>query len=197
MLKRLLLFASGLGALIAAVRLLLSAFTTPRDWSTGELVTATIMNTHIRDNLNALKDPPTATYEINEGADYSIVNTSTFTDIDSTDLALVIVTTGGDVELWFTGNASPGAAADRLFFEISEDGVDIGGNDGIFAIIGSSANAPGHNCSFKYLRQGVSAASHTYKLRWKTDGASSWTLYAGAGTANGDTHGQFGARETS
>jgi len=29
------------------------AWTTPRTWSTGEVVTASIMNTHIRDNLNA------------------------------------------------------------------------------------------------------------------------------------------------
>jgi hypothetical protein len=31
------------------------AWTTPRTWSAGETVTATIMNTHIRDNLNILK----------------------------------------------------------------------------------------------------------------------------------------------
>lgn len=30
------------------------AWTTPRTWSAGETVTATIMNTHVRDNLNAL-----------------------------------------------------------------------------------------------------------------------------------------------
>ena len=31
------------------------AFTTPRDWTANELVTHTIMNTHIRDNFEALK----------------------------------------------------------------------------------------------------------------------------------------------
>lgn len=31
------------------------AWTTPRDWTSGELVTHTIMNTHIRDNFEALK----------------------------------------------------------------------------------------------------------------------------------------------
>jgi len=30
------------------------SWTTPRTWNAGETVTATIMNTHIRDNLNAL-----------------------------------------------------------------------------------------------------------------------------------------------
>jgi hypothetical protein len=30
------------------------AWTTPRTWVTGEIVTATIMNTHVRDNFNAV-----------------------------------------------------------------------------------------------------------------------------------------------
>lgn len=31
------------------------AWTTPRTWNPGETVTATIMNTHVRDNLNVIK----------------------------------------------------------------------------------------------------------------------------------------------
>jgi hypothetical protein len=30
------------------------AYTTPRDWTAGEQVTHTIMNTHVRDNFTAL-----------------------------------------------------------------------------------------------------------------------------------------------
>ena len=30
------------------------AWSTPRDWASGELVTHTIMNAHIRDNFDAL-----------------------------------------------------------------------------------------------------------------------------------------------
>ena len=30
------------------------AFTSPRTWVAGELVTASLLNTHLRDNLNAL-----------------------------------------------------------------------------------------------------------------------------------------------
>lgn len=36
------------------------AWTTPRTWSTGELVTAAVLNTHVRDNLNAIGNPWTA-----------------------------------------------------------------------------------------------------------------------------------------
>lgn len=33
------------------------AWTAPRTWTTGELVTAAIMNTHVRDNLSAIGRP--------------------------------------------------------------------------------------------------------------------------------------------
>lgn len=36
------------------------AWTAPRTWLTGEVVTATLMNTHIRDNFNAVGDAWTA-----------------------------------------------------------------------------------------------------------------------------------------
>lgn len=34
------------------------AWTTPRTWASGESVTSTVMNTHVRDNLNAIVSPP-------------------------------------------------------------------------------------------------------------------------------------------
>lgn len=34
-----------------------TTWVTPRTWTAGELVTASIMNAHVRDNLNALKTP--------------------------------------------------------------------------------------------------------------------------------------------
>lgn len=41
-------------------KLLLMAWTSPRTWTTGETVTATILNTDHRDNLKAIGDPWTA-----------------------------------------------------------------------------------------------------------------------------------------
>lgn len=38
------------------------AWTTPRTWVSGELVTASMMNTHVRDNLNYL-------FSVSSGAD--------------------------------------------------------------------------------------------------------------------------------
>jgi len=36
------------------------AWTSPRSWVAGETVTSTVMNTHVRDNLNAIVSPPYA-----------------------------------------------------------------------------------------------------------------------------------------
>jgi hypothetical protein len=42
------------------------AWTTPRTWTTGELVTAAIMNAHIRDNQNVL-NPSGVSFYLDEG----------------------------------------------------------------------------------------------------------------------------------
>jgi hypothetical protein len=156
------------------------------------------MNTHVRDNFNALKAPPTAQYEFNEGADYTTTSTS-FVDVDATDLALSITTTGGDVLFSFTGNLTFAAAGNLVYFDIYDDGAAarLGGDDGIaglYLTLTTAANKPGFPFSFTHIERNVSAGSKTYKLQWKV-GASTITMYAGAGTATADVHGEFFARE--
>ena len=51
------------------------AWTTPRTWATGETVTATLMNTHVRDNLNALGGTWTAYTPAIGGTGWSIGTT--------------------------------------------------------------------------------------------------------------------------
>ena len=41
-------------------------WTTPKTWNTGDPLIATDMNTHIRDNFEFIKSPPTAAYKANE-----------------------------------------------------------------------------------------------------------------------------------
>lgn len=62
------------------------AWTTPRTWVTGELVTASIMNTHVRDNLSHLGTRPTCRAVMN-GSPLSVPNsTDTLIPFDGTDL---------------------------------------------------------------------------------------------------------------
>jgi hypothetical protein len=160
---------------------------TPKTWSTGEALTASDLNTHLRDNLNALKAPPTAHYELNESADYTTTST-TFVNVDGTKLSLSLTTTGGDVLVCFAGFIqSTGSHA--VYLDLLLDAARVGGNDGIVGIYNGFVTLP-----LVYLLTGVSAGAHTIKLQWKVSGGTG-TLYAGAGTLNFDMHPQFWARE--
>jgi hypothetical protein len=168
-----------------------SAWTTPATWAVDQLVSADDLNTLVRDNLNALKTPPSAHYECDEGSDYA-TNSTSFTDVDATHLALTITTAGGDVFVGFHGNV---ACNQRVFFDVYVDSARIGGDDGI---IRNGSNGQNDPISFVRLVSGLSAGAHTFKLQWKVGGTSpSATLYAGAGTASFDVHPQFWVREMS
>jgi hypothetical protein len=174
------------------------AWVTPRTWVPEELVTANLLNTHLRDNLNALKNPPSARYEPNEGSDYTTTSTS-FVDVDATNLALTITTAGGDVMVGFHGLVAPdNVGAARVLFDVAVDGTRTAGNDGITGTTqeGSEGGARPKNVSFVRLISGLAAGSHTFKLQWRTNTGTA-TLYAGAGTSNADVHPQFWAREVS
>lgn len=54
------------------------AWTTPRTWTTGEVVTAAQMNTHVRDNLAYLKDDVVQTTRIVSSSGYTLPGTSTW-----------------------------------------------------------------------------------------------------------------------
>ena len=170
----------------------MATWTTPKTWSTGEALTASDMNTHIRDNLDALKEPPTASYACDEASDYTTTST-TFVDVDSTNLSLQITTTGGDVLIGFVGTVQLTTAA-SILFDVDVDGTRDGGDDGICRGY-SSTNTLIQTIGFVRLITGLSAGSHTFKLQWKTTSGTLVDLYAGAGTSNRDLHPQFWARE--
>lgn len=164
----------------------------PRTWSVGELVTAALLNTHLRDNLEFLKTPPTGLYTLNQGGDYSITST-TFVDVDATNLALTITTAGGDVLIGFSGSFAQATSLAYIYLDLLIDGVRFMGDDGIIFHQAATANARFH-MSFCVLKQGLAVGSHTFKLQWRVS-AGAGTLYAGAGTAGLDNHAQFWVRE--
>ena len=164
-------------------------WSSPRSWSVGELVTAALMNAHLRDNLEFLKTPPTDSEILNEGADYTITSTSYVI----MDLAkrLTITTAGGDVFWAFSGAVANSSGI--TFLDVAVDTVRLGGDDGLIAI--NSANARLAGTCFRLIT-GLSAGVHTFDLWWKVS-AGTGTIYAGAGTANADLHPQMFVREIS
>jgi hypothetical protein len=160
----------------------------PATWTVGQLVTATNLNEQLRDNLEFLKTPPTSLYNLNQASDYTTTSTS-FVDVDATNLSLTIVTAGGDVLITFMGF---GGSSGRIYLDVAIDGVRMAGDDGFLA----SANGVSTPVTLVALKQGLSAGSHTFKLQWKVN-TGTGTLYAGAGTSSFDVHPQFFVREVS
>lgn len=173
------------------------AWVTPITWSSA-LVTVAQFNEQIRDNMNALKSPPTDYVDVNEGADYTTTSTS-FADVDAAgnpDLSLTITTAGGDVMVSFHCTVTHSAVAGSIYLDFTVDGTRNGGDDGILRVQGHGvADRPMAMTFVRYVT-GLAAGSHTFVLQWKTSGATA-TLYAGAGTSAFDLHPQFFVREIS
>lgn len=148
------------------------------DWTSRALVT---------DDLPVLGSDEST---LNLGGDI-VSNTTSFADVDATNLSLSLTTTTGRVQVGFNG-AVLGAITMFMYFDILVDGVRYGGDDGLAQIL-VGVNAT--NFMTTRLITGLSDASHTLKLQWKMQSANNGTLRAGAGTAGNDTHPQFWVQE--
>lgn len=178
MFKRLLGLFAGLAALYAAFKLLfIVTWTDPRDWTVGELVTASIMNAHVRDNLDYLFLPPSAVQEISGEANKTMAGTS-FADVDSggdPDLSISVTTSGEDVIVSFSGMVSSGAS-NSVYFDVTVDGTRLGGTDGITGSTSAGANAITAPLCFSRIVTGLSAGAHTFVLQWRSTTGTA-TLY--------------------
>jgi hypothetical protein len=128
--------------------------------------------------------------ELNEASDYTTASTS-FVDIDATNLSITLTISTGAVIVGFTGSIAHDTTNRKIMFNIYESvaDADVAADDGILVITSETA-LRANNASFTYLISGLSASEHTFKLRWKTSGGNA-TLYAGAGTSGADIHPQF------
>lgn len=160
-----------------------AVWTQPITWEVDQLVDEGHLNEQVRDNLEWLKDPPTASVTLAA----NVATTSTaFVDVPG--LALTLTTSGGSVLVGFAG-AAGNTVGSTVVFDVVVDGVGQGGPDGI---CGSSAGVI--PMSFVWLVEGLSAGAHTIKLQWKVSG-NTGTLY-GATAAPLRFRPQLWARES-
>lgn len=167
-------------------------WTTPITW-TNDVSDAADFNEQIRDNLLALKQPPTAHHEADEASLYQTFST-TYGNIDASgDWTFTFSTNGGDVLIGLAAVASGGTFG---LLDVSVDGTRIANdtNGGIRKILGGNRNV-----SFLRWIRGLGAGSHTFIMQWKhsTGGVNTATMQNGAGTLNNDTHPRFWVREVS
>lgn len=100
------------------------------------------------------------------GADYTTSSTS-FGDIDGTNLSVSITTGAHRVKVTFNAFMSVGSASNFCGIDVLVDGTGVGSN-GVWVV------RPNNNgftsVSLVYMTAALTAASHTIKLQWKVDG---------------------------
>lgn len=144
------------------------AWTTPRTWVVGELVTAALLNTHLRDNLDALP----------RASDTAAVDTSqTTTSTSYTDLATagpaVTLTTG--TKAWVTLSAGIFQNSDifesLMSFAVSGATTRAAADDDALSAI-PSANGDGVQASFTMLVTGLTAGSNVFTAKYRVLGGT-------------------------
>ena len=146
------------------------AWTTPKTWS-SEPLTSLDLNTYVRDNQNHMKDRmDSAANRSVTGVAVLTTTSAKFVDVDAAALSLTLTTHGGDVILGFTGTVRHSANSAETRLNVAVDGVDYIADDGIVSVRTSSGGDTGRNkpLSFVMMIVGLSAGSHSFKLRWKT-----------------------------
>lgn len=148
-----------------------ATWTTPRTWAVGELVTAALMNTHLRDNLDFLKTPIAAYSAL--GSNFSTTSSS-YVD---TGLSVTIVTNGGGLDVFLTGYVGVTQIATVTYRLLVDSVTPYAGI--VFVPAGSEIM----NASLAIHVSGLSAGSHTVKLQLLTNVGtatfySSSSLYA-------------------
>jgi hypothetical protein len=138
------------------------AWTTPKTWSTGELVTAANMNLHVRDNLNALFTPNTGGGSYTAGANHTTTSTS-FANVDATNITFAVTSAGGRYWLGFAGRYVHSGSASYIYFDIAVDGTRIGGTNGLLPCSSSTTGS-----AFQIITPYVlTAGTRTITLQWR------------------------------
>ena len=133
-------------------------WTRPKTWVTGEALTASDLNTHLRDNLDALKSPPTKQFN---GVITADSNSVSFVDIDPA-LELELATAGGDVLVGISidglvvNTATVGGAVRLLV-----DGLPRATLTQVWPVDNARLSLGG-----VYLIEDLDAAVHRFKLQW-------------------------------
>jgi hypothetical protein len=103
---------------------------------------------------------------------------STFVDIDATNLSFTITTGARRVRCVLDCTASINAASEAVAYEILVDGTAKGGGTGGYRY--SSGAAANHQpVHIEYLSDVLSAGSHTFKWQWRTSNGFTGTIRGG------------------
>jgi hypothetical protein len=148
-------------------------WTPPRTWTVGELVTAGLLNTHLRDNLEFLKtqiDLPLNFASASSPAAYTSA-TTLYADVDAALLKLTLTTSGGAVLLGFSTHAHHSNLLGETRLDWNIDGLRVGDPTyGTCFMQASAANA--HTPITHVLVCALAAGTHVFKLQLASSGGT-------------------------
>ena len=162
-------------------------WTTPATFSTGQLVAASDLNTYVRDNTSYLLNRPLGAIKRDNNADYTTTST-TFVDIDGTNLAITLTPSGSAILMGFTG-MSYWVTAFGPMFDFTIDGVRYAsaGQDGLGQGVLASGTQYACPITLTALATGLTpGVAHTVKIQWKTRSGGTGEVFSGDNTAGQD-----------
>lgn len=162
------------------------AWTTPRTWVAGELVTAALMNTHVKDNLDYLYTYAAATVQVfdRDTSVYDVVSTSTETTVYSKSIVGGTLGTDGGLRLTMVG--------DYLYNNGGSDTVTIKvkyGSTTVFSMAVNTSTGANRGGQFLecFIMAGAATNAQRVYTRWIHSG-STQNNNAGAGASAAGTY---------
>lgn len=152
-----------------------ATWTANRTWTAGELVTAAIMNTYIRDNLDWLKKP-TESGNITFSSDFTTTSASF---VDVTGQTTTLTTNGGGLDVFIRYTVQSSSSSTSAQFQLVVDG-----STNIILSSFSSGITLRNNYTTYHHIPALSAGSHTVKVQALISGGATLTIRGTASTDN-------------
>lgn len=140
------------------------AWTTPRTWALGGLVTSTIMNTHLRDNLNALYQRPMATAFFLPTATIGTTGEAWVT-ADAANIAVALTPNTTRVVVYASMEVAVNQSNSGAGWTLSDGTTRLG--DSVYGLVGTPGNVTRNvtlNGVFTGLATGV---NHTFTVQFR------------------------------
>lgn len=149
-------------------------YTTPRTWAAGEVVTASLLNTHLRDMMDYFKARPISNVTDYDGTVSSTTSTS-YVDITG---ATVNITTSGSSRLLILANVVQGNSTGLNVHSVTAlvDGVNQG--DATFGLVAVNPARSDQYLSMPicHLTSVVFNGAHTVKLQYRVHTAATFVV---------------------
>lgn len=148
-------------------------WTAPRTWNVGEVVTESHLNTHLRDNLEYLKQRDDAMQNLQ--AQHILTETTTnstaFTDLHPSTFTHTLITSGAPVMIGFNGSWKSDTVGADCCLDIAVNGVRIGNITWGSALFQNDMNGKYMPVTLLTVRPLI-AGTYIIKPQWRTSGGT-------------------------